>query len=234
MIRILRHEKMGTSDLGWLRSIFHFSFAEYHNPDNMNFGALRVINDDLIEPGTGFPTHPHSNMEIITYVIDGALTHEDSMGNKREIKRGEVQYMSAGTGLTHSEYNLGEELLRLLQIWIIPDKKGHSTNYGDLAPIWDSRVGKWLNIVSGEQGRGLTKIQQDASISVTFLDKGKTLEYEIGKDRQIYLVQIEGESRLNGNIMRERDGAEIYDTTEKIALTARTDSHYLIVDLSAK
>ena len=122
MLRKLDHNNMGKSNLGWLRSVFHFSFAEYYNPKNINFGVLRVINDDLVDSQTGFPTHPHQNMEIISYVVNGELTHGDSMGNESTITRGHVQYMSAGTGVYHSEQNFGDETLRLLQIWILPDQ----------------------------------------------------------------------------------------------------------------
>jgi redox-sensitive bicupin YhaK (pirin superfamily) len=131
MLRKIESKNMGSSNLGWLRSKFHFSFAEYYNPDNIQFGVLRVINDDLIEGGTGFDTHPHRNMEIISYVVNGDLTHRDSMGDKNTITRGQVQYMSAGTGVLHSEHNFGKDLLRLLQIWIFPAENGLQPNYGD-------------------------------------------------------------------------------------------------------
>ncbi|MFB0917501.1 MAG: pirin family protein, partial [Clostridiaceae bacterium] len=129
MIKRIDNTKMGRSNLGWLNSLFHFSFAEYYNPKNINFGVLRVVNDDLILSNTGFPTHPHRDMEIVSYVVNGALTHGDSMGNKNTITRGHVQYMSAGTGVTHSEYNYSDETARFLQIWILPDKRGHLPQY---------------------------------------------------------------------------------------------------------
>ena len=127
----LDHTNMGGSNLGWLQSLYHFSFADYFNPKNLKFGKLRVINDDLVQPGTGFPTHPHRDMEIVTYVIDGELTHADSMGNERVLSRGDVQFMTAGTGITHSEYNRGEDILRFLQIWIMPERSMLTPNYGD-------------------------------------------------------------------------------------------------------
>lgn len=123
MLRVVDSGNMGSSNLGWLRSKFHFSFAEYYNPHNIKFGVLRVINDDLVESNTGFDTHPHRNMEIISYVVNGELTHGDSMGNKNTITRGHVQYMSAGTGVYHSEHNLGKDELRFLQIWIFQIRK---------------------------------------------------------------------------------------------------------------
>ena len=152
MINIYRKKEHGTSELGWLHSLFHFSFAEYYNPNRMKFGVLRVLNDDLIEPGTGFDLHPHKDMEIISYVIDGVLTHADNMGNKRAVTRGNIQYMSAGTGVYHSEHNRGKEVARLLQLWIFPDKKNHIPNYGDHDFAWDSRKNKFLHMVSCQNG----------------------------------------------------------------------------------
>ncbi len=131
MIKKLPKENMGTSNLGWLESRFHFSFAEYKNPKNINFGVLRVLNDDIIHPVSGFDMHPHSNMEIISYIVDGEITHKDSMGNNETLKRGEVQYLSAGDGIYHSEHNMHQsDDLRLLQIWIIPPKAGLPRLYG--------------------------------------------------------------------------------------------------------
>ena len=148
MPRYIDSKQMGRSRLGWLDSHFHFSFAEYYNPKNIRFGALRVINDDLIQAGTGFDTHPHENMEIITYVVEGELTHADSMGNRHTLTRGQVQYMSAGTGVTHSEHNFGKERLRLLQIWIFPDQKGYEPNYGDYRVAVEDRRDRWLPLVA--------------------------------------------------------------------------------------
>ncbi len=164
MLRRIESKNMGSSNLGWLRSKFHFSFAEYYNPNNINFGVLRVINDDLIEAGTGFDTHPHKDMEIISYVVNGDLTHEDSMGNKNTITRGHVQFMSAGSGVYHSEHNFGKEILRLLQIWIFPDKQGYKPSYGDYRFNWDDRHNKWLHMVSGKNGNAPIKINQDINI----------------------------------------------------------------------
>lgn len=130
MLKRLPKENMGTSNLGWLESRFHFSFAQYYNPENINFGVLRVLNDDIIHPQSGFGTHPHKDMEIITYVIKGAITHKDSMGNSESLSRGEVQYMSAGEGITHSEYNTTDEDLRVLQLWIVPPQKSLPRLYG--------------------------------------------------------------------------------------------------------
>lgn len=230
MLRKIDHTKMGSSNLGWLESKFHFSFAEYYNPSNINFGTLRVINDDLIQAGTGFGTHPHKDMEIISYVVDGELTHGDSMGNKNTLYRGQVQYMSAGTGVFHSEYNLGEETARLLQIWIIPDKKGYAPNYGDYKFNWEDRKNKWLPIVSPQDVDAPIKINQDSNIYVLELEKGKEIDFKIEEDRQAYLVQIEGSSTINQITLNMRDGLEIVE--EDIKITALETSHFLMIEMS--
>ncbi|MEG0391610.1 MAG: pirin family protein, partial [Anaerovoracaceae bacterium] len=222
MIRVMKNERMGKSDLGWLNSSFHFSFAEYYNPSNMNFGVLRVINDDRVAPNSGFPTHPHENMEIVSYVVDGVLTHRDSMGNERELTRGQVQYMSAGNGVTHSEYNLTDAPLRFLQIWIFPDKAGYTPNYGDYPYEWKDREDQWLQIVSGGEGEAApVKLHQDMNISVISLSPGKTAEYSLEQGRQAYLVQIEGEGQINGNALNPGDGVEVVEE-EQILLKAQT------------
>jgi len=229
MIRKIEMQNMGKSNLGWLRSIFHFSFAGYYNPNNMNFGVLRVINDDLIDQEEGFDTHPHKDMEIISYVVDGELTHADSMGNKRSLKRGHVQYMSAGTGVYHSEHNYGNEILRILQIWILPDKNGYTPNYGDYMFDWNLRKDKWLKIVSGQTGDAPIKINQDVNIYVLELENKKEIELAVEKNRQAYLVQIEGESDINGIQLSPKDALEI--TEENILIKSNSVSHYLVIEM---
>ena len=217
MLRRLPVEKMGESNLGWLRSKFHFSFAEYYNEKNINFGVLRVINDDYIAPGTGFPTHPHRDMEIISYVIEGKLTHKDSMGNESTLERGEVQYMSAGTGVTHSEYNKHAEDTRILQIWVLPDRKGHTPNYGEYKFKYEDRIGKWLHFVSSKEGDAPIKVNQDVNFYVTEIEAGKEMEFEVKEGRQAYVVQIEGKSEINSTAMNPRDGLETIGESLKIA-----------------
>ena len=229
MLRKLDHRNMGKSNLGWLKSIFHFSFAEYFNIDNMNFGVLRVINDDLIEGNTGFDLHPHKDMEIVSYVVDGELTHGDTMGNRNSISRGHVQYMSAGTGVYHSEHNLGDSTARLLQIWIIPDKKGYKPAYGDYRFNWEDRKNKWLNIVSSKDGDAAIKINQDANFYVVELDEGKEIDFQVGSNRQAYLVQIEGNSTINNLELNERDALEIIE--EDILIKADKKSHILVIEM---
>lgn len=229
MLKKIDHRNMGKSDLGWLKTIFHFSFADYYNIDNMNFGVLRVINDDLIAGGTGFDYHPHKDMEIISYVIQGGLTHSDTMGNKNTIYRGEVQYMSAGTGVYHSEQNIGDETIRSLQIWILPDKKGHKPAYGDYKYKEEDRKNKWLNIVSSKEGTASVKINQDANFYVAELDEGKEIDFKVASNRQAYLVQIEGDSIINNLELNERDALEIVE--EDINIKVKKKSHILVIEM---
>lgn len=229
MIKKIDHKTMGRSNLGWLQSLFHFSFADYYNPNNINFGTLRVVNDDLIKSGTGFPTHPHRDMEIISYVIDGELTHGDSMGNKRTLSRGQVQYLSAGTGITHSEYNYSDVTARFLQIWILPDQRGYKPNYGDYKFNWDDRKNKWLHIVSGQTGNAPVKINQDVNFHVLELDKGQEITFPVAEGRQAYLIQIEGTSQVNNIELQMRDAMEI--TEEDIRIAAAETSHFIVIEM---
>ena len=230
MIKKLSKENMGTSNLGWLQSRFHFSFAEYRNPKNINFGVLRVLNDDIIHPSSGFDTHPHSNMEIISYIVDGEITHKDSMGNSETLKRGEVQYLSAGDGIYHSEHNLHQSNdLRLLQIWIIPPKAGLPRLYGSHRYKFEQRDNKLLNIVSSQDGNSNIKIYQDIKIFVSEFDK--PFEYEIQDDRQIYFVQIEGTSEVNETILEDGDAMEIVDI-ENLTVNPITKSHILFIEMA--
>lgn len=231
MIKKLLKENMGTSNLGWLESRFHFSFAEYRNPNNVNFGVLRVMNDDIVHPDSGFGTHPHSNMEIISYVVEGEITHKDSMGNEETLKRGEVQYLSAGDGIYHSEYNLNtSEDLRLLQIWIIPPENGLPRLYGSHRYKPTDRKNKLLNIVSSQNGSAEIKIHQDVNFYVSQLDASKSLDFEIKKDRQVYFAQIEGISNINGIELKSGDAAEITKES-KINIKALSNSHFLFIEM---
>lgn len=232
MIKKLPKENMGTSNLGWLESRFHFSFAQYINPENINFGVLRVLNDDIIHPNSGFDTHPHKDMEIITYVINGELTHKDSMGNEETLKRGEVQYLSAGDGIYHSEYNkhLSKDL-RLLQIWIIPPQKGLPRLYGSHKYKKTQRENRLLNIVSSLDKDSEIKIHQDVNFFVSEITKETEFTIRIKENRQLYFVQIEGSSLLNNINLNPEDAAEIFD--EKIlTIKSKKDSHFLFIDLS--
>lgn len=232
MLKKLNKENMGTSNLGWLESRFHFSFAEYRNPKNINFGVLRVLNDDIVHAQSGFDTHPHANMEIISYIVDGEITHKDSMGNSESLKRGEVQYLSAGDGIYHSEHNIHESKdLRLLQIWIIPPKNGLARLYGSEKYIKEQRENKLLNIVSSENGNAKVKIHQDVNFYVSELDKSKSLDFKIKKERQVYFVQIEGSSTINGIELNNGDAMEI-TKEESLNIEAISDSHFLFIEMS--
>ena len=231
MLKKLPKENMGKSNLGWLESRFHFSFAEYRNPNNINFGVLRVLNDDIVHPMSGFDMHPHSNMEIISYIVDGEITHKDSMGNSETLKRGEVQYLSAGDGIYHSEHNLHKSLdLRLLQIWIIPPKAGLPRLYGSKKYEKNQRENKLLNIVSSQNGNADIKIYQDINIYVSELEKNKTINFDIKKDRQVYFVQIEGNSQIDNIILNNGDALEIVDV-EKLEIKALENSHFLFIEM---
>jgi hypothetical protein len=214
------------SDHGWLKTRLHFSFAEYYDPANRGFGVLRVLNDDIIKPNTGFDTHPHRDMEIITYIIRGKITHQDSMHNKRKLSRGEVQYMSAGTGVFHSEFNLDDEELRLFQLWIYPDKEGYEPNYGEEKFSWDERVNNFMHMVSSKHGVAPVKINQDVNIYSAYLEEDK--EFKLNKDRQVYLVVAEGSAEINGIKFSERDALK---TDENLNIKPQGNVHILIVEM---
>ncbi|MDM5271850.1 pirin family protein [Sulfurovum sp. zt1-1] len=224
-------KKMGKADHGWLQSNFHFSFAEYYNPHNIHFGVLRVLNDDTIQPQSGFPTHPHRDMEIITYIISGELTHKDSMGNEERLGEGEVQYMSAGTGITHSEYNLHpDKTLKLLQIWIFPPEKNIEPLYGSYRFAKKDAHNTLLNIVSSQTGDAPIKIFQDVKIFISRLDKDRDFELILNQNRQIYFVLIEGSAEINGLIVQEGDGLEIVDEPQLI-IKALSNAHFLFIEM---
>ncbi len=229
MITILLHEDFGHADHGWLKSLFHFNFADYNDQSKSNYGVLRVLNDDLIQPGTGFDTHGHRDMEIISYVVDGELTHADSMGHEETLRRGQVQYLSAGTGVKHAEHNYSPNLARFLQIWIVPDKTGHKPAYGDHCFAWNDRVNNFLRLVSSKAGSAPIKINQDVEIFASFLEAGHVLNFEIATDRQVYLVNIEGELSVNGQLLRSRDAL----MADQETLTLKTDqsAHFLLIEM---
>jgi len=232
MNKKIENKNMGKANHGWLNTSYHFSFADYYNPDNIDFGVLRVLNDDIIQPKTGFDMHPHKNMEIITYVIDGELTHKDSNGNVNvnTISRGDLQYMSAGCSIFHSEHNLGEVPLRLLQIWIRPDKPNLKSQYGDLSLPWSKRNNKWLKMISAKNEKDTEiSINQDASILVSWLEKDHPLEFKLSENKQAYIVQIEGKSLINKIELNQRDAMEIIG--ENVNIKAIEDSHFLLIEM---
>lgn len=211
----------------WLNTFHHFSFARYYNPERMGFGAVRVINNDYIEANTGFDTHPHKNMEIITYVVHGQLTHKDSMENTGTISRGEVQYMSAGTGVFHSEHNLSNSLLHLYQIWIVPDKNNLKPNYGELHFTWEERVDKLLHMVSSAEGNGRIKIHADVNLYSTYTDRN--FEFQVKNNRQLYLIVLEGKVEIENIILNEAEALEVLE--ESIVIKPQTKSHLLLFEM---
>lgn len=231
MLKKLPKENMGTSNLGWLESRFHFSFAEYRNPENINFGVLRVLNDDIVHPQSGFDMHPHENMEIISYVVDGEITHKDSMGNQETLKKGEVQYLSAGDGIFHSEHNLHRSKdLRLLQIWVYPPKRGLPRLYGSHKFTKEERENKLLNIVSSQDGNAKIKIYQDVQFYVSELEKNKSIKFDITENRQVYFVLIEGMALINGIELNHGDAMEITKESN-LEIKATENSHFLFIEM---
>ncbi len=228
MLKKIPFDSLFLSDLGWLQSRFHFSFAEYRNPKNVNFGVLRVMNDDLIAPGQGFGTHPHRDMEIISYIVRGGLTHEDSMGNRETLYRGDMQYMSAGSGVMHSEVNEGNEEVRILQMWIYPEANNLSPNYGSKRYDEASRRNRWLHLVGPQQSGADVAIYQDANIYVCELDR--PMEFEVKRGRQLYFKLIEGRVDLNGTALDHGDAAEVIE--EKIIVTPEEKAHLLLIEMA--
>lgn len=197
MLKKIAYDGLARFDHGWLDTRHHFSFADYYDPANMGFGSIRVINDDLVAPGTGFGLHPHRDMEIVSYILQGELTHADSMGNQRTLSRGDIQYMSAGTGIRHSEHNLGKDTLRFLQMWIIPDAKGYEPAYGDSRIEAEERRGRWVTLASDRDVQARFRIRQAADIFAAELSAGEKLELTLSGRKGIYLVNAEGESMVN-------------------------------------
>lgn len=229
MLEIVKQQTMGKSDRDWLHSTFHFSFAEYYDPQNMQFGTLRVVNDDTFDPRGGFDSHFHENMEIISYVVSGTLTHRDNMGNVRTVERGGLQYMSAGTGVLHSEFNHNDQPLRFLQIWILPDRQDVTPQYGDYVFSAEQRQNRWHLLAASFQEQAPVQLHQDMRISVAELDVGRTLVYPLAAEPQAYLIQIEGDSNLDGYSLTEKDAAKIIG--QSFTLTARNPAHYILFDM---
>lgn len=207
----------------WLKSRFHFSFAEYHNPKNNNYGVLRVMNDDLVQPKRGFGEHPHRNMEIITYIVNGKLTHEDSMGNGESLGRGSIQFMTAGTGVYHSEFNHSEKPLRFIQTWIVPERSGLQPNYGGFDAKGKNEKNKVNHLASNVKdttSQTPVKVNQDVNCYASELELGKTVTLDIAKGRQAYMLCIEGTLKVNGETLSRHDGCEIQGDGEPITVEA--------------
>lgn len=234
MITLRRGSERGHFDHGWLNTYHTFSFADYRDPRHVHFRALRVINEDVIAAGRGFGMHPHENMEIITYVLSGALEHRDSLGTGAVIRPGDGQRMSAGTGIMHSEFNPSPtEPVHLLQIWIFPDKdKQDVTPSYEQKPFSDeSKRGQWRLIASPMGEQGSVMIHADAKLLVTRLKPGESLPVELNSGRHAWLQMAKGAATLNGNELKQGDGAGISDEG-KVTLTATEDAEVLLFDLA--
>lgn len=232
MIQIRRSRERGHVDLGWLDSHHTFSFGSYHDPKHMGFGKLRVLNEDRVEPSQGFGTHPHRDMEIISYIIEGALQHRDSMGTGSIIRPGEIQVMSAGRGITHSEFNASsQELVHFLQIWILPKTRGTTTRYAQKAFPLQARTNR-LKLLVSEQGRDESvSIGQDADIYGCLLEPGHSIVHNMASERMVWLQMIQGHAEILGQSVQTGDGVAISKETA-ISITATEHSEFLLFDLA--
>jgi len=232
MLRVRKASERGHADHGWLNTYHTFSFADYYDQKHMGFRDLRVINEDRVQPKEGFPTHPHRDMEIITYVLEGALEHKDSMGNGSVIRPGEVQRMSAGTGITHSEYNHSStELVHFLQIWILPSKSGVTPSYEQKAFPEQEERGV-LRLVASPDGReGSVTIHQDVNLYVALLEAGEELVYRMPAGRHVWLQVARGKVCVSGTELEQSDGATISDEGQ-IVVTGQVKSEILLFDLA--
>ena len=232
MIEIRKFDTLGGADHGWLNAKHHFSFAGYHNPARTQWGNLRVWNDDAIQPKTGFPPHPHNNMEIITYVREGAISHRDNLGNSGRTEAGDVQVMSAGSGIAHSEYNLEDEVTTLFQIWILPDQAGGQPTWGAKPFPKGDRAGTFVVLASGIEGDDeALPIRANARVVGATLKAGESAVYPLGRDRKAYLVPAVGRVEIDGLLVDTRDGAAIGELDE-VRVTALDDSEIVLVDVA--
>jgi len=233
MITIRRSQDRGGADHGWLNTRHTFSFDSYYDPSHMHFRALRVINEDVVQPGQGFPTHPHRDMEIITYVLEGALQHRDSLGNGSIIRPGDGQRMSAGTGILHSEFNASKtEPVHLLQIWIMPEGKGIEPGYEQKAFPETEKRGR-LKLIAARNGQnGAVTVHQDVSLYVALLDQGQKVEHMLAPGRHAWLQVAKGSVELDGKLLEQGDGAAVSDEQKLAIAGAQDGSEILLFDLA--
>ena len=231
MIDIIRSDTRGTADHGWLKAKHTFSFANYYDPERVHFSDLRVINEDRIAPGQGFGTHPHKDMEIVTYIIDGAIEHKDSMGNGTVIKAGEVQRMTAGTGVQHSEFNhSSDDELHLLQIWIIPEAENLTPGYEQTLFDRESKLNR-LRLIGSRDGRdGSITIHQDVDLYASVLEQGKDVRLDNVGDRRVFVQIVSGNVVVNDEKMSAGDGAAIAQS-DAIQISAISDTELLLFNL---
>jgi hypothetical protein len=232
MLHIRKADERGHADYGWLNSWHTFSFADYYDPKYMGFRSLRVINDDRVQPGMGFGTHPHRDMEIISYVLEGALEHRDSMGSGSVIRSGDVQRMSAGTGITHSEFNPSEtEPVHFMQFWILPEKKGLTPEYEQKFFSDDEKRGSLRLIASPDGREGSVSIHQDAILFASLLGSGEEIVYTISPDRHIWLQVACGKISVNGYTLDKGDGAAVSEE-ERLLIEGLEKAELLLFDLA--
>ncbi len=232
MIQLRKSEDRGHADHGWLNTYHTFSFSSYRDPEHMQFRSLRVMNEDVVAPRKGFGTHPHSDMEIVTYVLEGALEHKDSMGNGEVLRPGEFQRMSAGTGITHSEFNPSDnEPVHLYQIWLLPDRKGIQPGY-EQKRFDDGGMTNQLRLVASPNAElGSLKIHQDARIYLARLDADRQVTHDVTKDGHTWLQVLRGSASLNGHTLDTGDGAAVSEET-LLTIRATTDTEIMLFDLA--
>lgn len=229
---IRRSKERGHANHGWLDSHHTFSFASYYDPEHMGFGPLRVINEDRVKGGAGFGRHPHRDMEILSYVVDGGLKHQDSMGNGSVIRPGEIQLMSAGTGVTHSEFNASDALpVHFLQIWIEPARRGTDPQYGQRSFTPDERRDRWLLLVSPEGEEGALRIGQDARVYTSLVSPGVSLGYALSSGRRAWVQVVKGSLRVGDDELVAGDGVAFANHEGDIVISASTEAELLLFDL---
>ncbi len=232
MIELRPHSELGGAHHGWLDTRHHFSFAEYYDQKRMHWGNLRVWNDDTIAPQSGFPRHPHRDMEIITYVRKGAITHQDNLGNKGRTEAGDVQVMSAGTGIAHSELNEEGEATQIFQIWIMPNETGLPPAWGTKPFPKGERSGSFVTLASGLPGDDeALPIRTDARLVAATVEAGQSVEYHIAEGRKVYLVPASGKIEINGVVASAGDGVAISDEV-LLKVSAHEDSELVLVDVA--
>lgn len=232
MLTIRRSEDRGRTKIDWLDSYHSFSFGEYYDPEHLNFGPLRVLNDDTILPTSGFPTHPHRDMEIVSIVTNGAMAHRDSTGSSGVIGINDIQRMTAGKGIMHSEFNASDNVtLKLIQIWFLPNQKSLTPSYEQITFEPGERKNNLLLVVSGNKEDGVVFINQDAKIFLSDLEKGKSVTHNTKFERGIYIHIAEGEVEINGTVLKRGDAAEITNENA-VKITSLADSKIILFDLT--
>lgn len=231
MIEVKKSNERGHTKIDWLDSRHSFSFGEYYDPGNIHFGPLRIMNDDIIQPGEGFPTHPHRDMEIVTIILEGTVAHKDSSGGEGIITMNEIQRMTAGKGIMHSEFNASDtEILKLLQIWFIPNKQGLEPSYEQMKFSHEEKKNKLLKVVSEKKEDGIIFINQDAKIFMSDLEKGKEITYNINVNRGLYVHVIDGSLNVNSVSLLSGDAVKITQENQ-IKISANDNSKIILFDL---